>query len=121
MADRVFGEIPQYPPGSWWAYRKEVSATGVHRPPRAGICGSAESGAESIVISGGYPDDVDHGGEIVYTGHGGQNAITKVQIADQSFEDSGNAALLASQRLRKPVRVIRGKDGDPLFSPTSGY
>lgn len=30
-------------------------------------------GADSIVVSGGYPDDADYGDEIIYTGHGGRD------------------------------------------------
>ena len=60
------------------------------------------------------------GSEIIFTGHGGQDA-SKRQIADQSFTDSGNAALVSSQQLGQPVRVVRGAGGDELLSPTEGY
>jgi len=120
MAEFVIGEVPGVEPGSAWRTRAEVAAAGIHRPLQAGICGGAERGAESIVISGGYEDDVDLGSEIIFTGHGGQDA-SKRQIADQSFTDSGNAALVSSQQLGQPVRVVRGAGGDELLSPTEGY
>ena len=49
----------------------------MHKPLIAGISGGAREGADSIVVSGGYEDDEDYGGVIVYTGHGGQDANTK--------------------------------------------
>ena len=68
---RVFGEIPDYPPGSEFPNRSSLSESGVHRPPQAGISGGEREGADSIVVSGGYEDDEDYGDYIVYTGHVG--------------------------------------------------
>jgi putative restriction endonuclease len=70
MADRVFGELPGHPVGTTYANRTELSASRVHRPPMAGISGTAAEGADSIVVSGGYEDDEDYGEEILYTGAG---------------------------------------------------
>jgi putative restriction endonuclease len=92
---RVFGEITGYPEGSTFASREELNKAGVHRPTRGGISGSAEEGADSIVLSGGYEDDRDFGTEIIYTGHGGRDQNTGKQIADQEF-DRGNKALASS-------------------------
>src|SRR5687767_1604213 len=108
---RTYGEIPGYPVGSLFKNRTELAATPVHRPRMAGICGG-EDGAESIVVSGGYVDDEDFGDEIIYTGHGGNDPITKHQIADQQLI-KGNAGLARSQLDGNPVRVIRGAGGDP--------
>ena len=47
----------------------QVSEEGVHRPHVAGIAGKASEGAQSIVLSGGYEDDVDYGDEFFYTGN----------------------------------------------------
>ncbi len=58
----------------------------------AGISGTDEEGADSIVLSGGYEDDVDYGDEIVYSGHGGRDPNTGQQVADQEFA-RGNAGL----------------------------
>jgi hypothetical protein len=41
--------------------RVDCSQDGVHAPLRAGIHGTADSGAYSIVMSGGYEDDEDYG------------------------------------------------------------
>lgn len=40
---------------------KECSAAGVHAPPIAGIHGTKDDGAYSVVMSGEYNDDEDYG------------------------------------------------------------
>ncbi|GAB2742240.1 YDG/SRA domain-containing protein [Amycolatopsis magusensis] len=102
------GEIDGVPEGTWFAKRADVAARGVHRNQQWGIVGNQRDGAESIVVSGGYEDDEDYGDVIIYTGHGGRDRKLKKQVADQSFEDSGNAALLTSKIMGTPVRVVRG-------------
>lgn len=118
--ERVFGEIEGIKPGRQFATREAASKAKVHRPTQGGICGGKD-GAESIVMSGGYPDDIDLGGVIIYTGHGGQDKSTKKQIADQDLDDSGNRGLTVSMREGFPVRVLRGWKGNPEHSPSSGY
>ena len=117
---RQFGSIPNYQVGSLFKNRLALSRAGVHRPTQAGISGSKTDGADSIVLNGGYIDDEDYGGYIVYTGHGGQNS-SGIQIADQELTDSGNCALKISFEQKLPVRVIRGPNGDPQWSPSAGY
>ena len=48
----------------------------------AGIWGRENEGACSIVLSGGYEDDIDDFDYIKYTGHGGQDSPggNKLQI-----------------------------------------
>lgn len=115
----VFGEIPGSVPGTTFATRKNLRLAGLHRHDMAGISGSYEDGADAIVVSGGYVDDVDEGDRILYTGQGGQDARKK-QVADQELT-RGNLALAISEERGLPVRVIRGAGGDPKHSPTSGY
>ncbi len=62
--------------GSWFEDRAELADAGVYRHRQAGISGSANEGADSIVLSGGYEDDEDHGDVIVYTGYGGRDPAT---------------------------------------------
>jgi putative restriction endonuclease len=81
---------------------------------------TAEDGADSIVLSGGYGDDVDYGDEIVYTGHGGRHPNNGQQIADQEFA-RGNAGLARNKTSGLPVRVIRGSQLDSPFAPEQGY
>jgi putative restriction endonuclease len=88
----------------------------------AGIWGTlkSKSGAVSIVLSGGYEDDIDDGDEIIYTGKGGQDPKTKKQVADQEMKEQ-NEALARNMNTGYPVRVIRGYQGDSKHSPSSGY
>ncbi|WP_432071311.1 YDG/SRA domain-containing protein [Streptomyces sp. AA1529] len=116
----MIGEIPDVSVGQPYASRVLASDAKVHRPRIAGICGTKATGAESIVLSGGYKDDQDLGDVIIYTGHGGQDGAGN-QVSDQSLEDSGNAALVTSHLQGLPVRVIRGSKSESVYAPRSGY
>lgn len=118
---RYFGEIPGIPIGTTWQSRRDVAAAGVHRPIQAGISGTKTEGADSVVVSGGYEDDEDRGDEIIYTGAGGNDSSSRRQVRDQSIEQTGIAGLITSQLDGLPVRVVRGWEGDPSYSPSSGY
>lgn len=120
MAARVFGDIPGYPEGTYFASRLEVSHAGVHRPTQGGISGTAREGADSIVVSGGYEDDRDLGTEIIYIGHGGRDPETGEQVADQELS-TGNLALMYSCDNDLPVRVVRGANPHSQFAPKAGY
>lgn len=120
MSDRIFGHIRGIPPGSQFTSRKKLSESGIHPPTQAGISGSQYEGADSIVLSGGYEDDEDHGDWIIYTGHGGRDSITKEQIADQKLTRQ-NKALAISCIHGYPVRVIRGYGSESEFAPENGY
>lgn len=52
----------------------------------AGIHGRESEGAYSIVLSGGYEDDVDDGEEFLYTGSGGRDLSGNKRTADQSSD-----------------------------------
>jgi putative restriction endonuclease len=121
MADRQFGDIPGVSIGTEWQTRREVAQSGIHKPTMNGISGTEKEGADSIVVSGGYEDDEDFGNEIIYTGTGGYDVASGKQIADQTFDNTNNAALIKSQFEGLPVRVVRGANGDPAFSPKLGY
>ncbi|MCQ8774838.1 YDG/SRA domain-containing protein [Streptomyces telluris] len=114
-----YGHPPHVRIGDSFSQRQTLSRARVHRPRQAGICGTGELGAESIVVSGGYEDDEDYGDEIIYTGQGGRDENTKKQYEDQELT-LGNAALATSASAGAPVRVIRGAGGDPKFSPETG-
>lgn len=122
LADPVFdgfGAVPGIDLGHPFADRRALAAARVHRPNQAGICGTAEQGAESIVVSGGYEDDEDYGDVIVYTGQGGRDPDTGRQVRDQELT-RGNAALVTSLATGAPVRVVRGAGGEPEYSPPTG-
>jgi putative restriction endonuclease len=116
----MIGEIPGVAAGQPYNSRRLAHEAGVHRPLQAGICGTKATGAESIVVSGGYKDDEDYGDVIIYTGHGGRDSAGN-QVSDQSLDDSGNAALVTSYLRGLSVRVIRGSQGGSPFAPSSGY
>ena len=103
----------------------QVSESGVHREHVAGIHGRASEGAYSIVLSGGYKDDVDEGEEFTYSGSGGKDLsgnkrTAKQQATDQNLTarnkalamncdaplDSKNGAIAANWRNGKPLRVV---------------
>jgi len=118
MSENFFGEIPGIQVGDVFKNRVELSEAGIHRPPIAGIWGSQETGAYSIVLSDGYEDDIDQLDYILYTGHGGQDESRSKQVKDQEFT-RGNKALAINMEEQLPVRVNRGHQVE--YGPQSGY
>ena len=110
------GALPGVNVGQVFPDRRSLHDADVHRGLQQGI------GAEgtSIVLSGGYPDDVDEGDLILYTGEGGQDPDTRRQIADQTLT-RGNAALVRHYLEGNPIRVVRGSRLDSPYAPASGY
>lgn len=119
--DIIFGEIAGIEEGYWFEGRKEMMPSSFHRNWGAGIDGNGSEGTAAIVLSGGYEDDKDLGDEIIYTGAGGNDSNTGKQIADQTWENRGNAGLVKSMNEGLPVRVIRGHQHNSPFSPKTGY
>jgi len=135
-----FGPIPGVEVGMNWLFRITASETGVHRPPVGGIAGTAKLGCPSLVLGGGYEDDVDNGHTFTYTGSGGRdlsgNKRTAEQSSDQKLERT-NAALAMSCFAKlnengadakedwqkgKPIRVLRGYKGakHSIYAPKEG-
>ena len=102
----MFGHIDRTAVGEIFEDRKHLRASGIHAPTMAGIWG-AQEGAYSIVLSGGYEDDIDELDYILYTGQGGQDAPGGKQVADQQFT-KGNLGLRLSCDYGLSVRVTRG-------------
>lgn len=96
-----FGSIPGVEVGTWYRYRFQVSEAGLHGPLVAGICGKENSGASSIVFSCSYPEDIDRGEEIFFTGSGGRNLTESgsrtgvPQTKDQQLTRSNKALAVA--------------------------
>ena len=114
--DVHFGSVKGITIGQIFKNRKELRDALIHAPLQSGIWGGSITGACSIVLSGGYEDDIDELDFILYTGHGGQN--NKRQVSDQYF-NACNEGLRISAEFRLPVRVTRGfqiKNG-----PNAGY
>ncbi|XP_032673029.1 E3 ubiquitin-protein ligase UHRF1-like [Odontomachus brunneus] len=82
------GPIPGVEVGMRWMFRVQVSETGVHRPHIAGIHGRETDCAYSIVLSGGYEDDIDNGDEFIYTGSGGRDLSGNKRTAEQSCDQT---------------------------------
>lgn len=102
----VFGHIGSYRPGDTFRNRLELAFSGLHRPPRTGVCGTQRLGAESIVLAGQYEDDEFGEEEIRYSGNGGRDPKTKHQVTNQ-IATGTNLTLLKSQETGRPVRVLR--------------
>lgn len=54
--------------GESWLDRLECRQWGAHFVHVGGIAGQSDRGAQSVVLSGGYVDDQDHGEWFLYTG-----------------------------------------------------
>ncbi|XP_018413097.1 PREDICTED: E3 ubiquitin-protein ligase UHRF1-like [Nanorana parkeri] len=135
-----YGPIPGVPVGMQWKFRVQVSEAGVHRPHVAGIHGRSNDGSYSLVLAGGYEDDVDRGTEFTYTGSGGRdlsgNKRTAEQSCDQKLTNMNRALALNCNapindkqgsvakdwRAGKPVRVVRSSKGrkHSKYAPEDG-
>ena len=76
-----------------------MSEAGVHRPHVAGICGTGDKGCVSLVLSGGYEDDVDDGDEFTYTGSGGQNIFRFKEKSLHTFHVQVETSLVTRGQL----------------------
>ncbi|SDT68689.1 Predicted restriction endonuclease [Streptomyces sp. TLI_053] len=115
-----FGAVPGVSDGQTFPNRKALAEARVHRPLQAGICGTKDGGAESIVVSGGYEDDEDYGDTLIYTGQGGRDPGSGQQVRDQKLT-LGNAALVTSLATGGPVRVVRAEKERKGSSSTMHY
>lgn len=135
-----FGPVPGIEVGMNWFFRVQISEEGIHRPHVAGIAGSAKTGCPSLVLSGGYEDDIDNGEEFTYTGSGGRdlsgNKRTAEQSSDQELTRSNGALAIncackfddaaggeaTDWKKGKPIRVVRGYKGakHSKFAPEAG-
>lgn len=104
----ILGNVKGQKVGTYYEGRKQMHDLGLHRKTMHGIA----SHGSSIVLSGGYADDEDHGDYIIYTGEGGRDSETGNQIADQQLT-GGNLALAENHRNGIPVRVFRGRHHVP--------
>ncbi|XP_062985345.1 E3 ubiquitin-protein ligase UHRF2 isoform X1 [Elgaria multicarinata webbii] len=135
-----YGPIPGVPVGATWKFRVQVSEAGVHRPHVGGIHGRSNDGAYSLVLAGGFEDEVDRGDEFTYTGSGGRDLSGNKRIGEHSFDqtlthmnralalncdaplDDKNGAESKNWRAGKPVRVVRSSKGRRIskYAPEEG-
>ncbi|GLI68613.1 hypothetical protein VaNZ11_013086 [Volvox africanus] len=125
-----FGPIgPEFDPrrnrglvvGDMFPNRMTCRMWNAHLPHVAGIAGQSRIGAQSVVLSGGYEDDVDEGDYFLYTGSGGKNLEGNKRNGahdrDQEFSRY-NLALKKSCEQGLPVRVIRSsKEKRSAYAP----
>ncbi|KAH8934882.1 hypothetical protein BDL97_17G003600 [Sphagnum fallax] len=118
---KIIGAVPGVHVGQQFLSRAEMVIIGLHQHWLNGInyIGATKSArnefshlqlpiAVSIVMSGGYEDDVDNSDDLIYTGQGGNNLTgDRRQIKDQEMT-KGNLALVHSMEFQTPVRVVRG-------------
>uniref|UniRef100_A0A4W4FDE6 E3 ubiquitin-protein ligase UHRF n=1 Tax=Electrophorus electricus TaxID=8005 RepID=A0A4W4FDE6_ELEEL len=83
-----YGPIPGIPVGTTWKFRVQVSEAGVHRPHVGGIHGRSNDGSYSLVLAGGFEDEVDRGDEFTYTGSGGRDLSGNKRIGEHSFDQT---------------------------------
>lgn len=117
---RNFGEITGTQPKTIYKTREELRLAGIHMPLQQGISGSSREGAESIVLSGGYPDDQFSDNAILYTGSGKRDPKTNALLEDQKLI-GGNKALAKSCDDGLPVRVVRALGVRRKQLPSEGY
>ncbi|XP_042306272.1 E3 ubiquitin-protein ligase UHRF2 [Sceloporus undulatus] len=135
-----YGPIPGVPVGATWKFRVQVSEAGVHRPHVGGIHGRSNDGAYSLVLAGGFEDEVDRGDEFTYTGSGGRDLSGNKRIGEHSFDqtlthmnralalncdaplDDKIGAESKNWRAGKPVRVVRSSKGRRIskYAPEEG-
>uniref|UniRef100_A0A4W5M748 E3 ubiquitin-protein ligase UHRF n=1 Tax=Hucho hucho TaxID=62062 RepID=A0A4W5M748_9TELE len=135
-----YGPVPGVPVGTTWKFRVQVSEAGVHRPHVGGIHGRSNDGSYSLVLAGGFEDEVDRGDEFTYTGSGGRDLSGNKRIGEHSFDQTlthYNRALALNcdapindkdgaesrnWREGKPVRVVRSSKGRRIskYAPEEG-
>ena len=87
----------------------QVSESGVHRHIVAGIHGRKNEGAYSIVLSGGFADDVDNGEEFTYSGCGGRDLSGNKRTAKQSMDQKLTAMNMAlAKNCNAPIDEEKG-------------
>jgi putative restriction endonuclease len=117
---KSFGPADGVNVGQIFKTREEIREAWLHMPLQQGISGSAGEGADSIVLSGGYPDDEFNDDSILYTGSGKRDPRTGALLQDQELVGV-NKALAKSCDDGLPVRVIQALGIRKKQLPTRGY
>ncbi|MEU3143491.1 MULTISPECIES: YDG/SRA domain-containing protein [unclassified Streptomyces] len=125
--ERVIGHVDGVPVGAVFHRRLDVMRAKLHQTNQRGISWlEDEDGSkvgDAIVLHGGYEDDEDHWDWIRYTG-ASKNKDKDPSgrlLRSQSWSYEDNAALRLSYERGHPIRVIRGYEGDPRYSPFDSY
>ncbi|KAK0113331.1 hypothetical protein ONS96_014196 [Cadophora gregata f. sp. sojae] len=103
--------------GQCWARQVAAVRDGVHGSRQAGICGTANKGAYSIVIASTYASlDQDTGSQVFYSGAGA--LVTIDSTPDQSKYTT--RALIKSIETGNGIRVLRKHGGEWVGCPKAG-
>ena len=104
--------------GAWFPLQLAALFNGAHGRSQAGICGTEEAGAYSVVVSGQYDDlDEDYGNSLYYSGSGSHDNPDPKRPADSTAD---TRSLHTSMHTQKSVRVLRSSKGKSKWSPTVG-
>uniref|UniRef100_A0A671PZS6 E3 ubiquitin-protein ligase UHRF n=1 Tax=Sinocyclocheilus anshuiensis TaxID=1608454 RepID=A0A671PZS6_9TELE len=132
-----YGPVPGVPVGTTWKFRVQVRRSA---PERLSVKEKLNDGSYSLVLAGGFEDEVDRGDEFTYTGSGGRDLSGNKRIGEHSFDQTlthMNRALALNcdaplndkdgaesrnWRAGKPVRVIRSSKGRRIskYAPEEG-
>ncbi|MGW3308914.1 YDG/SRA domain-containing protein [Streptomyces sp. NPDC001073] len=126
---RASGNIDGVVVGDLFGSRLDVLAAKLHQTNQRGISRLKDEKdglwiADAIVLNGGYVDDDDQWTFMRYTGASegkDRDSTTGRLLRSQSWEHDDNAALKRSYERERPIRVIRGFEGDKRYSPPKGY
>ena len=92
--------------GDWWPMQLLALFNGAHGARMGGIAGNAETGAYSVVTAGGPYEDLDQDkGDVLF--YSGSRSHDNKDPKKPFPSSNATLALKASQRLGKPVRVLR--------------
>ncbi|KAI5396462.1 hypothetical protein KIW84_062615 [Lathyrus oleraceus] len=97
--------------GDTWEGLMECIQWGAHFPHDSRIASQSVYGAQSVALSGGYIDEIDHGNWFLYSGSCGNDLsdnkrTNKNQCFDKKSERKNEALRLSCEK-GYPVRVVR--------------
>jgi hypothetical protein len=111
--------------GDWWPVQLLALFNGAHGARMGGIAGNAETGAYSVVTAGGPYEELDQDkGDVLF--YSGSRSHDNTDPKKPFPSSNATMALKASERLGKPVRVLRAagfsssKSGGATLRPTVG-
>ncbi|GAB7330546.1 hypothetical protein MBLNU13_g02137t1 [Cladosporium sp. NU13] len=110
--------------GQWWPMQILALFNGAHGSKIAGISGNSETGAYSVVTSGGAYEELDEDrGHTLY--YSGSRSHDNTDPKKPFPSTNATNALKASQRTGRPVRVLRaagagGSKSGSKWRPTVG-
>lgn len=116
ISSKVFGHNG-IPMGQFFPRQMAALAQGAHGSSQAGISGTAEDGAYSVIVTGRYNGLEKDGLEkFEYCATGSMENTFK----DSLIESQGLKTMRTSLMTKKPVRVLRGQNDEFRYAPKVG-